>query len=57
LTIREVQEIFSVVYQTARQDLLQLEEKDFLKRKIIGKKQIMFLRSNNFIELIDKKIN
>jgi len=56
LTIREVQEVFDVVYETARQNLLELEEIGFLKRKIMGKKQIIFLRSKKFNELITKKI-
>lgn len=56
LTIKEVQEVFDVVYETARKNLLELEEKGFLKRKIMGKKQIIFLRSKKFKELITKKI-
>lgn len=57
LTIRGMQETFNVVYQTARQDLLEMEIKGFLNKKVIGRKQLMFFRSSNFIELIDKKIN
>ena len=54
LTIREVQEVFDVVYETARQDLLDLEKIGFLKKKIMGKKQLIFLRSEKFEDKIKK---
>lgn len=56
LTIKEVQEIFNIVYQTARHDLLELENKGFLRRKIMGKKKIIFLRSESFNDKIGKYI-
>jgi len=56
ITIKEVQEVFDIVYETARKDLLELEEKGFLKKKTIGKKQFIFLRSNNFNKIMNKII-
>ena len=51
MTIREVMTTFSVVYQTARKDLLELEERGFLEKKTMGKKKFIFLRSGNFRKL------
>jgi len=55
-SVKEVREIFNVAYETARRDLLRLEKKGFIKKKIIGKKQFIFLRSNNFDSVIKKAI-
>lgn len=50
LTINEVATTFNVVYQTARQDLLELEKKGLLTKKILGKKKFLFIRDDNFDE-------
>ncbi|MEO9482364.1 MAG: Fic family protein [Ekhidna sp.] len=42
LTIKEVENLFGVVYQTARTDLMDLEAKKYLKSKTSGKKLIFF---------------
>ncbi|WP_221406730.1 Fic family protein [Ekhidna lutea] len=42
LTIKEVENLFSVVYQTARTDLMDLETKKYLKSKTSGKKLIFY---------------
>lgn len=42
LTIKEVENLFGVVYQTARTDLLDLEAKKYLQSKLSGKKLIFF---------------
>ena len=55
LTIKEVMETFDIVYQTARQDLLELENRGLLKKKILGKKKFLFIRSENFEKRIKKE--
>ncbi|UCH89258.1 MAG: Fic family protein [Thermoplasmata archaeon] len=52
-TIYEVRNIFNVVYQTARTDLLDLEKSGFVTKKKIGKKKYLFFKSESF----DNKIN
>ena len=42
LTIKEVESLFGIVYQTARTDLMDLETKKYLKSKTSGKKLIFF---------------
>lgn len=54
MTIREVMTTFGVVYETARKDLLDLEERGFLERRIMGKKKFIFLRSSNFSKMFKK---
>jgi Fic family protein len=56
LTIKEVQEMYNVVYQTARNDLLELEKAGFLRHQIRGNKKLIFLRSKDFDKLIEQKI-
>ncbi|MFH2105630.1 MAG: Fic family protein [Candidatus Micrarchaeota archaeon] len=51
--IAELQDLFKVVYQTARNDLLELEKMGFLKKKVLGKKMIFF-RSDTFNILVPK---
>ncbi|MEM0997807.1 MAG: Fic family protein [Bacteroidota bacterium] len=48
LTIKEVQNTFGVVYQTARSDLLGLLEMGLVKKKIEGKKKLVFYRAKGF---------
>lgn len=54
MAISEVQDLFSVVYQTARTDMLGLEKIGFLTRKVVGKK-MLFLRSQDFDSLAAKQ--
>lgn len=42
ISIKEVESLFGVVYQTARTDLLDLEAKKYLRSKTSGKKLIFF---------------
>jgi len=55
-TIKEVQNKFGVVYQTARTDLMKLAEIGYLKEKNIGKKRIYF-KSDDFDKKIDAILN
>jgi|APHig6443717817_1056837.scaffolds.fasta_scaffold51829_1 Fic family protein len=48
LSIKEVQNRFGVVYQTARTDLLLLEKLNLVKSSTSGKKKLIFLRSTDF---------
>jgi Fic family protein len=52
ITIKEVENSFDVVYQTARTDLLGLVKLGYLHEKYTGKK-IVFFRANNFEKKID----
>jgi len=51
LSIKEVQNTYNVVYQTARMDLLGLEKRGFLQQKLSGKK-LLFFKSDQFDKLI-----
>jgi len=51
MDIHQMKERFSVVYQTARVDLLQLAKKGLLKQKTSGKK-LLFFRSQNFDDVL-----
>ena len=42
VTIKEVENLFGVVYQTARSDLMNLESKKYLRSKTSGKKLIFY---------------
>jgi len=53
ISINEVQNKYGIVYQTARTDLLKLEEMEYLESKIIGKK-LLFFRSKTFEDKIRK---
>lgn len=55
-SIKEVKNIYNVVYQTARTDLLGLEKMGFLTQKLAGNK-ILFYRSGKFDELLKKYKN
>ena len=56
MTINEVKNIFNVVYQTARTDLLGLVEIGFLEVNRLEKKKLLFFRSENFKKLLDERI-
>ena len=51
-TIREVQQRFGVVYQTARTDLMHLESLGLLDKRREGKVKIIYLRSEAFDEVV-----
>lgn len=53
LTIKEVENKFAVVYQTARTDLMDLEKKGYLNSKLVGKTFIYF-PSTDFDHLVKK---
>lgn len=53
MSISEAQELFDVTYQTARIDLLQLEELGFLERKT-SRKKILFFRSPDFEHMVER---
>lgn len=54
VTIKEVQNKYGVVYQTARTDMMSLAEKGYFDTKTIGKKMV-FYRSKQFDKLVKKK--
>ncbi|MCK4730797.1 MAG: Fic family protein [Candidatus Aenigmarchaeota archaeon] len=54
MTIKEVENTFDVVYQTARTDILELERMGFLIRKKTGKQKFLFLRSEQFDDKLKK---
>ncbi|MCK4670256.1 MAG: Fic family protein [Nanoarchaeota archaeon] len=56
MTIKEVENVFDVVYQTARNDLLKLEDLGFLIKKKLGKQKFLFLRAENFKDKIKKHL-
>ncbi len=55
-TIKEMQNRFNTSYQTARTDILSLEKYGLIKKNIIGKKKLMYYRSENFDEILSKLI-
>ena len=55
MTVNEVINMFDVVYETARTDLLSLVEAGLLDKATVGKKKLLFLRSDNFEEILNKK--
>ena len=57
MTINELQNTFNVVYQTARTDLLDLVNLGFLDKKTLGKKKLLFLRSENFEKILNTHRN
>jgi Fic family protein len=48
LSIKEVQNRYGVVYQTARTDLMSLEKLGLIKSSTSGKKKLIFLRTTDF---------
>ncbi len=57
MTINELQNTFNVVYQTARTDLLDMVNLGFLDKKTLGKKKLLFLRSEDFEKIINTHRN
>ena len=55
-TIKEIQNRFNTAYQTARTDIMSLEKYGLIKQKIIGKKKLMYYRSENFDAILSKLI-
>lgn len=55
MTINEVKNIFNIVYQTARTDLLGLAELGFLEVKRSEGRKLLFFRSENFEKLLDAR--
>ncbi|TQD26755.1 Fic family protein [Methanolobus vulcani] len=53
-TIKEIENRLSVVYQTARTDILGLEKLGLLERNKVDKKKILFYRSNDFTDILRK---
>ncbi len=54
-SIKEIQSIFGVVYQTARTDLLGLEKMGLVQQKKLGKK-LLFYKSEKFEDILKKVI-
>ncbi|HEX2921513.1 MAG TPA: Fic family protein [Bacteroidales bacterium] len=54
LTIKEVQNRYGVVYQTARTDLMLLEKLDLIKSTTSGKKKLVYIRSGDFETVLKK---
>jgi len=55
-TINEIKNIFNIVYQIARADLLGLVEIGFLEVKRSERRKLLFFRSENFEKLLDARI-
>jgi Fic family protein len=53
-TIKEIENRLSIVYQTARTDILGLEELGLLERNKVDKKKILFYRSRNFNDILQQ---
>lgn len=47
--------MFDVVYETARSDLLDLAKKGFLEKAIIGKKKLLFVKSDKFDKIMKER--
>ncbi|MDO8726179.1 MAG: Fic family protein [Candidatus Methanoperedens sp.] len=47
-TIKEIQNRFNTAYQTARTDIISLEKYGLIEKNIVGKKKLMYYRSENF---------
>ncbi len=55
-TIKEIQNRFNTAYDTARTDIMGLEEYGLIKKNIIGKKKLIYYRSQNFDGVLSKLI-
>lgn len=53
-TIKEMENRLSVVYQTARNDIMNLEELGLLGKNKVDKKKILYYRSDRFDEVLKK---
>lgn len=56
ITIKEVQNRFNTVYQTARTDMMGLEKSRLIQKRTIGKKKLIYHRSENFNEILSDLI-
>lgn len=56
MVIQEIEEMFKVVYQTARNDLFELIDKGYLIKRKVGKKY-RFFRSDKFESILSKYLN
>lgn len=54
LAIRDYEQQFGVVYQTARTDLMGLEELGLLEKKRIGKQKLLYFRAEDFDQQLAK---
>lgn len=55
ITINEIMRMFDVVYETARSDLLDLAKKGFLEKAVIGKKKLLFVKSDEFDRIMKER--
>jgi len=55
-TIKEIQNRFNTAYQTARTDIISLEKYGLIEKNIIGRKKLMYYRSENFDAILLKLI-
>ncbi|WP_321429634.1 Fic family protein [uncultured Methanolobus sp.] len=53
-TIKEIENRLSIVYQTARTDIMGLEELGLLERNKVDKKKMLFYRSNEFNDILQQ---
>jgi|SRR5665648_61344 len=56
LTIKEIQNRFNIVYQTARTDIMGLEKLGIVEKNVAGKKKLVYYRSEKFTEIISRLI-
>ncbi|HEY6586302.1 MAG TPA: DeoR family transcriptional regulator, partial [Candidatus Methanoperedens sp.] len=56
-TIKEMQNKFNTAYETARKDILYLEDKGLLEKTTSGKKKLIYYRSTKFDEIIENLIH
>ncbi|MDL5502919.1 MAG: Fic family protein, partial [Candidatus Methanoperedens sp.] len=56
-TIKEMQNKFNTAYETARKDILYLEDKGLLEKITSGKKKLLYYRSTRFDEIIENLIH
>ncbi|NJD52277.1 MAG: DeoR family transcriptional regulator [Candidatus Methanoperedens sp.] len=55
-TIKEMQNKFNTAYETARKDILYLQDKGLLEKTTSGKKKLVYYRSKGFDEIIEDLI-
>ncbi len=55
-TIKEIQNRFNTAYQTARTDVMGMEKYGLIQKNIIGKKKLIYYRSENFDEILSRLI-
>lgn len=56
-TIKEIQNRFNTAYETARKDIMDLEDKGLLEKSTSGKKKLVYYRSSGFDEILKKLIH